>query len=339
MNRKPNSKTKTATTKLLVVLLIAIVANFIIYFSLTSDHMPRDTVNLRTAPIIDNENTEEEEPPRIVIPEGYAAHELTQEEIHMGDLILVNNDHAYNWDAISAVIPKNQIVNIYENKTKNYALSNTSMELASITVENLNNMFGAYYAVNGKRDIYLNAALRTFEVQEEIFAEKGDAVATKPGYSEHHSGLAFDIAITTGGKYMAFTDEGHYVWIPQNCAKYGFVRRYPEGKTAITGITFEPWHFRYVGVPHAEYMYNNDIVLEEYIELLKQYTFLGEHLKVTSNGKNYEIYYIPSEGAITKVYYPENKNYSISGNNVDGFIVTVDLSEKTDEASQTAATE
>ncbi len=330
MNRKPNSKARSATIKLLVMLLVVIVANFVVYSSLTSGYMPRDTVNLRTAPVADD-TEQEEEPPRIVIPDGYSAHELVQEEIHMGDLILVNNDHAYVADAISAVIPKHGIVNIYSNKTKSYALSNTSMELASVTVENLNSMFDAYYAAHGKRDIYLNAAHRTIEQQEEIFAEKGEAIATKPGYSEHHSGLAFDIAITTGGKYMAFVDEDHYVWIPQNCARFGFIRRYPEGKTAITGISFEPWHFRYVGVPHAEYMYNNDLVLEEYIELLKQYTFLGEHLVVSSGAKSYEIYYIPAEGSVTKVYYPEDKNYTISGNNIDGFIVTVDLSEKVSE--------
>ena len=59
-------------------------------------------------------------------------------------------------------------------------------------------------------------------------------------------------------------------WLAANSWKYGFILRYPADKTEITGYIYEPWHFRYVGEPHAEYMYKNDLCLEEYYALLQE---------------------------------------------------------------------
>lgn len=97
---------------------------------------------------------------------------------------------------------------------------------------------------------------------------------TVPGHSEHHTGLAFDIItpeyhrdIYTLSDEFAKTDA--YDWLIANCAEYGFILRYAEDKTDITAINFEPWHYRYVGKEHAEFIMENDICLEEYIQLLK----------------------------------------------------------------------
>jgi len=95
-------------------------------------------------------------------------------------------------------------------------------------------------------------------------------VVAYPGESEHNLGLAADIVanhyrnLTAG---FGQTDEG--IWLAQNSHRYGFVLRYPYHKQDITNIIYEPWHFRYVGVPHATTMFQLDLVLEEYIELLK----------------------------------------------------------------------
>jgi len=91
-----------------------------------------------------------------------------------------------------------------------------------------------------------------------------------PGTSEHQLGLAFDIVVdyhmvldssfgdTIGGK-----------WLKNHCAEYGFILRYPKGKETVTGIEYEPWHFRYVGVDAAEYIMKNELTLEEFIEQLQ----------------------------------------------------------------------
>lgn len=88
-----------------------------------------------------------------------------------------------------------------------------------------------------------------------------------PGTSEHHTGLAVDIV---GVDYQSLdagqADTKEAKWLAENCADYGFILRYPKGKQAKTGIEYESWHFRYVGVEAATYIMKNGIVLEEFLE-------------------------------------------------------------------------
>ena len=125
---------------------------------------------------------------------------------------------------------------------------------------------------------------------------------------------------------------GEYRWISQNCYQYGFVVRYESDKIDITKIGNEPWHIRYVGVPHAYVMKKQDLCfLEEYMDYLKDFPYDGKHLMVTDDkNQKYEIYYVaaPAGEKIISVPVPETGNYEISGSNTDGFIVTVSLSFK-----------
>ncbi len=95
-------------------------------------------------------------------------------------------------------------------------------------------------------------------------------VVTVPGASEHQIGLAFDIV---SNHYTAL-DEGFGetksgIWLAENSYRYGFILRYPKGKEYITGIEYEPWHFRYVGVEAATYITKEGITLEEFWEELE----------------------------------------------------------------------
>lgn len=83
--------------------------------------------------------------------------------------------------------------------------------------------------------------------------------AARPGYSEHETGLAADINSADGDSRKL------YEWLKDNAYRYGFILRYPKGKEDITGIEYEPWHYRYVGTEAAEYIYHNDMTLEEYL--------------------------------------------------------------------------
>ena len=94
-------------------------------------------------------------------------------------------------------------------------------------------------------------------------------VVAYPGESEHNLGLAVDIvAYHYRGLTASFGQTPEGIWLAQNAHRYGFVLRYPYHKQDITHIIYEPWHFRYVGVTHATRMFELDLVLEEYIELL-----------------------------------------------------------------------
>lgn len=111
---------------------------------------------------------------------------------------------------------------------------------------------------------------RTYDYQKKLFdnycAKDGyDAAvrySAKPGHSEHETGLAFDLIDNQG---QLVQSEKEAIWIKNNCAKYGFIVRYPEGKENITGYIYEPWHLRYVGVDHATKIMNQQTTLEQYL--------------------------------------------------------------------------
>ena len=85
-----------------------------------------------------------------------------------------------------------------------------------------------------------------------------------PGASEHQTGLAIDMSEPEG------QEDGVANKIAEIAPKYGFILRYPEGRSDITGVDFENWHYRYVGVESAQYMQKHHLVLEEYLALLKE---------------------------------------------------------------------
>lgn len=115
-----------------------------------------------------------------------------------------------------------------------------------------------------------NSAYRSYKSQKEVYNNRVKAVGrkkaedyvAKPGFSEHQTGLCIDI--TNRDKYFVKgTEEAD--WLANNCYKYGFIIRYPEGKENITGISYEPWHIRYVGKEIAKQIHNKGITLEEYL--------------------------------------------------------------------------
>ena len=125
---------------------------------------------------------------------------------------------------------------------------------------------------------------RDYEYQKELFdnkverlqQEKGYSVSKAreeaatvvaiPGTSEHQLGLALDLVDARHVKLNESQENtAAYKWLYKHCAEYGFIVRYPNGKTDITGIIYEPWHFRYVGVEAATYIMENNLTLEEYL--------------------------------------------------------------------------
>ncbi|MEA4945861.1 MAG: M15 family metallopeptidase [Propionicimonas sp.] len=97
--------------------------------------------------------------------------------------------------------------------------------------------------------------------------KRGEQMAAPPGASEHNAGLAFDLRSGSKRGY-AFGRSNAGKWVAKNAWKYGFILRYPKGKTAITGFAYEPWHFRYVGVENARaFAGTKKLTLEEYLGL------------------------------------------------------------------------
>jgi len=122
--------------------------------------------------------------------------------------------------------------------------------------------------------LYCCSGYRSYETQQELYQEnvktygqkQADLVSAKPGQSEHQTGLAMDVTAESVNldldESFGETTEGQFV--KNNAYKYGFIIRYQEDKTAITGYAYEPWHLRYVGTDAAKTIFEKDITLAEY---------------------------------------------------------------------------
>ena len=113
--------------------------------------------------------------------------------------------------------------------------------------------------------------VETFERYVRSFGEEyANKYVAKPGYSEHHTGLAIDVGIVLGGKLYRTVEEmisidELYLTVQSKLARYGFILRYPKGKEHITKIGYEPWHFRYIDSPEiAKEITDKGITMEEY---------------------------------------------------------------------------
>lgn len=97
--------------------------------------------------------------------------------------------------------------------------------------------------------------------------EIAGTIVKRPGYSEHNSGLAMDLGGSGNFRLEEdFKDTPAYKWLIAHCAEYGFILRYPKDKEAVTGVIYEPWHYRYVGKEAATEIMSRGICLEEYLE-------------------------------------------------------------------------
>lgn len=175
---------------------------------------------------------------------------------------------------------------------------------------------------------------RSSEEQTAIYdnslRENGEEFTKKyvalPYHSEHQTGLAIDLGLNKKEIDFIRPDfpyEGICDEFRKAAPNYGFIQRYAENKEEITGIAHEPWHFRYVGYPHSKIMEENDFSLEEYTEFMKAYREDNRLLYTEAVGDEAELYYVPANGDKIRIDLPEKCVYQISGNNVDGFIVTV----------------
>lgn len=261
----------------------------------------------------------------------YNYSEYTEADVHAGNLILVNAGNEFIF------FEKPNLISVYGNKPDTYKISSSEIQLQSNTLLALNEMMDEFYNKYKLGDVLVSVGYRDYETQMKLYSDRVDSVGLEAvsgyialaGFSEHHTALAFDLSVyTDDGVSMTLADKPQYSWLADNCYKYGFVLRYDPEKTEITGIQGEKWHFRYVGRPHSYYMKKNNLVLEEYIDLLRGYTFEGEHLLINDDiGGSYELYTIPlTNGEIIKIPVPENTEYSVSGNNKNGFIVTLKIS-------------
>lgn len=241
---------------------------------------------------------------------------LSKKDIHKGSLILVNKSYP--------------LVKYNDEKSGLRVIDHfPDICLESTTASVLSHMF---VVLNCHDEIIPVSGYRTFEEQKKIYEdslkENGNEFTDKyvalPNHSEHQTGLAIDLALKQNKINFicpSFPYDGVCAAFREKAPYYGFIERYQKEKDEITGIAHEPWHFRYVGYPHSMIIKKYNFVLEEYIDFLKQFPYEGGHFITEINGLVVEIFYV--EASCNEIHLPEDTIYQISGNNVDGFIVTV----------------
>jgi len=331
MKKNENRRESIRSGKLITeIILSALIIGFIGYKAskIFTDFSKVDQASLN----IQTETTEpttEEDKNKVI----YETAETMTKSKFIGSLILVNGDFKYYSSADDSNLVSINAQNKAQ-KRSSFSAATDAMEINADVYTALAAMLDDFHEETGLK-VVISSGFRSFQKQEELYnadlkatgLDYSESVA-KPGHSEHQTGLSVD--------FKDFDGEGDYAWINENAWRYGFILRYPENKTSVTNIKFEPWHFRYVGVPHAYYMHTNNLCLEEYAELLIKHSYDGEHLFFSdSNGTEYEIYFVQSDDGsdVTFVPVPSGMKYEIQGNNSSGFIVTVYVAQSPEPSS------
>ena len=175
---------------------------------------------------------------------------------YRGSILLVNDSHRLSED----YVPEG-LVNLYEQR-HSFRMASSDIYLTRECYEAMERMFSAAEAQNVNGFI-VTSGYRTYARQAEIYDQSEPGKAQEPGASEHQTGLAFDVTAETNG---GFESTSQYAWLCAHAHEYGFIQRYPANKADETGISYEPWHYRYVGVEAATRIRAEDLTLEAFVK-------------------------------------------------------------------------
>lgn len=191
----------------------------------------------------------------------------------MSKILLVNKSNLLKEN----YVPEDLVIlDDNENNFRNYIDSNLKPMVSKVMIDDLNEFL--LFAESNGYNFIVDSGYRSYNYQKKVwdsFLEKEGIEETKkkvasPGESEHQSGLAVDFGIIRDENFYDELLEEEIEWLSNNAYKYGFILRYPLGKEHITGYQYEGWHYRYVGREISNYIYKNNLTLEEYINELNK---------------------------------------------------------------------
>lgn len=250
------NKNKFIRGIIIIILLLTVIITVFYYLISMTINMLFKKDDKEESNISNIENTIKNE---ITIPVN-----ANEEVLSEWNLLLVNKDNSVDRD----YIPELEEID-------------DGIKFDKRAIKYLNNMINAMYK-DKATPIWIASAYRSYEKQEELFNNKveyykkqgksqeaaeelAQKVVQRPEMSEHNLGLAADFNTVTN----EFENTKAFKWLQENAQNYGFILRYPKDKQEITGITYESWHWRYVGVEDAKIIKEKGYCLEEYIEYLK----------------------------------------------------------------------
>lgn len=280
-NKKGISKRTLRTKIILLVILAVIMIPLIILYKSVGDTTPKIKLYDRNQTENSSENQEAQTTEPQTEPQTEPVNEVPQAvpetktaEKNPATVIPITDAEKWNLAIINTKYP---LPDSYAPTLSN-AISGSNIQLDSRVSERYAEMYAAAklsgcvltpysgyhsYALqettyNRKVNFYINQGISAEEANQ-----KASAQVLPAGCSEHNAGLAIDIVSASSD----FVNTKEYKWLCENAHNYGFILRYSEDKTAITGMNFEPWHWRYVGTQAAKEMKENNQCLEEYLGL------------------------------------------------------------------------
>ncbi|MFS0723093.1 D-alanyl-D-alanine carboxypeptidase family protein [Paenibacillus sp. 1P07SE] len=280
----------------------------LVYGALTGQQQqesPRDKEVVASDVIHIPETADHDDSPRITVD---------RTAVYAGELLLIDPEHP---------VPDNlvvkDVVNLFENQhlLEGFGILDNQVEMPQQLLERFTAMVASASA-DGIDQFLITSGYRDQTEQAMLYNDRGPEAAHPPGHSEHNLGLAMDIGSRLG--LMKDAPEGK--WLAQHAWKHGFILRYPEDKTEITGVMYEPWHYRYVGLPHSAIMQQHGFVLEEYLDFLKE----QKNVVFELDGISYKVSYY-AFGSEEQLEVPVMDNYMLSGDNRDGIVVTTRIGE------------
>lgn len=237
---------------------------------------------------------------------------IEKRDVHRGPLILVNAAHPLREGAVGRMVA--------------LEIAGEGVQLDSRAAALLGELLTELRA--GDRIVPVSgyrSRAEQVQIYEESLRDNGEAFTRQyvalPDCSEHQTGLAIDLGERRESIDFIrpdFPEDGICGAFRRRAARYGFILRYAEDKQSVTGIAHEPWHFRYVGAPHAEIMEREGLCLEEYVDYLRAFPYGERALRLEERGV--EIGFVPGPARIA---LPDDAMAQVSGDNVDGCVVTL----------------
>lgn len=255
---------------------------------------------------------------------------LSADGVKKGNLILINQDHGYTFPDGDP-----DLVGVHQNSNDSYSVSDMDVQLDQETLEHLNDMMAAFEEETGNRNLQVFSGYRTKEDQQERY-DNGSS-GFRGGYTDYHSGRTFNIKINFGdgtSDYYNATKYPEYSWISEHAAEYGFIVRFPKEKDSYTGEEGRSYTFRYVGTPHAQYMQEHNLCLEEYLELVQAHT-AEDPLEIKTADDTYDVFYVSVGGTNDVSVTIPSSDYTASGDNMSGYVVTCQMT-KTDDGESSS---
>ncbi|MBE6679200.1 MAG: D-alanyl-D-alanine carboxypeptidase family protein [Ruminococcaceae bacterium] len=300
--RQYMKRTKKFKTFIIAFVCLTIVAVWALIgwaiYKLSQDYSPIETTDSVVTTVAETQTVTEEVP--VASGSFYEgaeriALEIKKDQMYSGSLIIVTEDADRAYRATGA-----DIVTLLGAKSRCYKIVDNSIKLERAAFDAAEEMFNAFYKETGNGNYHLRMA--HFDAPSEKCV------------SEHLTGYAFDMNIYDGTPTALDAAGAPYDWIYENCAKYGYILRYPGSDND---------HFRYVGKGHSAYIDENGLTLDEYVGLLQRHMYGDKHLSFSYDGVDYECFYVMLDGVSdsVKIEIPKDASCTVSGDNASGVIV------------------